>query len=45
MMIFANSPGWMENGPRLIQILAPFTAGKNTGRISRTSATAMEMYV
>ncbi len=45
MMIFANSPGWMVNPPMLIQILAPLTAGKNTGATSRTSETTMEMYV
>ena len=40
--ILANSPGWKENPPTLIQILAPFTAGKKIGTISRTSAVATE---
>ncbi|SCG03978.1 hypothetical protein GA0115255_118682 [Streptomyces sp. Ncost-T6T-2b] len=43
MRILANSPGWIEKGPRLIQIFAPFTAGKNIGMTRRTSATTMEM--
>lgn len=47
-MILANSPGWKDSGPRWIQILAPKSAsrdGKNAGAASRTSATAIEMYV
>lgn len=40
----ANSPGWKENPPTLIQILAPFTAGKKIGTIIRTRAVATERY-
>jgi hypothetical protein len=43
MMIFANSPGWMEKEPMVIQMRAPNRAGKNIGRISRISAPIMEM--
>ena len=43
-MIFANSPGWMDPTPGMtIHSLAPFTAGKNTGAISSTSAVTPEM--
>lgn len=42
--ILANSPGWKENPPTRIQILAPFTAGKKIGTIIRTSAVATERY-
>jgi hypothetical protein len=41
---FANSPGWMENPAIRIQIRAPFTAGKRTGRVSRTRAAATQTY-
>lgn len=46
--ILANSPGWMENGPTLIQILAPKLSVPRPGTrgsSSSTIATTMEMYV